>query len=76
MQQVRERHRDVLSQNSDESNGTILNKYGLLYSRMQIVQLQYGGVCVLHTVCWVHQRIYLHVVMWNQTLYLLQMMIP
>ena len=30
----------------------------LLYSSMETFQLQYGCVCVLHTVCWVHQRMY------------------
>ena len=37
-----ERYRDVLSQNLDENNS---NKYSLLYSSMQTIQLQYGCVC-------------------------------
>ena len=59
---------------------TVLNKYTLLYSVLTL-QLQYGGMCtcyVRHNVLGTPVRIYCiwYVIMWKQTLYLLQMVIP
>ena len=68
--------RDVVSQNLDENNNIQTSTDRCTTSSTVNSSVWYWRVCVLHKVCWGHERICC-TVMSKQTLYyLLQMMIP